>query len=233
MSDAAHHARSGEDRFLGIQFDNREQQLETGKMGVWLFLGSELLFFGALFAAYGVYRGNHPEIFHYGQHFLDYRLGALNTIVLITSSLTAAWSVRCAQTGDDAKLFPTMLATFLLAGVFLVIKYFEYSHKLHNGIFWGAGFHPSEEILAELPRAVAEGAIPAGAGRFFSIYFVMTGLHGIHVTVGMGLYVWLMMRARRGDFGPHYYGPVDGVALYWHVVDLIWIFLFPLLYLIG
>ena len=229
----SHPVRGAEDRFLAIQFEDAQQQLDTAKMGVWLFLGSELLFFGALFAAYGVYRGNHPEIFHYGQYFLDYRLGALNTLVLIGSSLSAAWSVRCAQIGDRTNLLRTLVITFLLASVFLVVKYFEYSHKLHNGVFWGAGFHPSAEVLRELPRAVAQAPIPENAGRFFSIYFVMTGLHGIHVTVGMGLYVWLFFRARRGDFGPGYYGPVDGVALYWHIVDIIWIFLFPLLYLIG
>ena len=233
MSHSADHAPSGGNRFLGIQFVDGAQQLETAKLGVWLFLGSELLFFGALFAAYGVYRANHPDIFHYGQHFLDYRLGALNTLVLIGSSLTAAWSVRSAQLGDQRNLQRMLIVTFLLASVFLVVKYIEYSHKLHHGVFWGAAFAPTAEMLAELPRAVANAPIPEHAGRFFSIYFVMTGLHGIHVTVGMGLYLWLFRRARRGDFGPGYYGPVDGVALYWHIVDLIWIFLFPLLYLIG
>jgi len=227
------HAATGPERFIAGHFANGDQQLDTGKMGVWLFLATEVLFFGGLFAAYGVYRANHPEIFHYGQHFLDWRLGALNTLVLISSSLTAAWSVRSVQLQDMPGLKRNLVLTLLFAGVFLVVKYFEYSHKLHNGVFWGAGFSPSEEILRELPRAVAAAPIPEHAGRFFSIYFVMTGLHGIHVLVGMGLYVWLIARSRRGDFSPAYYGPVDGVALYWHLVDLIWIFLFPLLYLIG
>ena len=233
MSNHAHGAASGASPFLADHFASGEQQLDTGKMGVWLFLATEVLFFGGLFAAYGVYRANHPEIFHYGQHFLDWRLGALNTVVLISSSLSAAWSVRYAQLGDKSGLSKTLIVTLLCAGAFLVVKYFEYSHKLHNGVFWGAAFSPSEEILRELPRAIANAPIPEHAGRFFSIYFVMTGLHGIHVLVGMGLYCWLILRTRRGDFGPSYYGPVDGVALYWHLVDLIWIFLFPLLYLIG
>lgn len=229
----SHPPRSAEDRFLGIQFESAQQQLDTAKLGVWLFLASEILFFGGLFAAYGVYRANHPALFEYAQHFLDWKLGALNTLVLIGSSLSAAWSVRSAQLGDQRTLVRTLIITLACACVFLGIKYLEYSHKLQNGVSWGESFHPSAEILAELPRAVASAPMPAHAGRFFSIYFVMTGLHGLHVLVGMGLYVWLIARARRGDFGPGYYGPVDGVALYWHLVDLIWIFLFPLLYLIG
>jgi len=125
-----------------------------------------------------------------------------------------------------------LLATLLLASLFLVVKYFEYTHKLHHGVFWGAAYHPSQEILSSLPAAVREGPVPAHLGTFFSIYFLMTGLHGIHVLVGMGLYLWLIRRAGRGDFSPRYYVPVDAVALYWHLVDMIWIFLFPLLYLI-
>ena len=126
-----------------------------------------------------------------------------------------------------------LLATLVLASCFLVVKYFEYSHKLHSGIFWGAAYAPSEEaIKAAVPEALRALPVPAHMGRFFSIYFLMTGLHGIHVVVGMGLYAWLLRRAGRGDFGPGYYVPVDGVALYWHLVDMIWIFLFPLFYLI-
>jgi cytochrome c oxidase subunit 3 len=158
-------------------------------------------------------------------------MGALNTTVLLGSSLSAAWSVRAAQLGRQRELRLTLLVTLLLAAVFLVVKYFEYTHKLHHGVFWGAAYHPSEEMLASLPPALRQAAPPANLGTFFSIYFLMTGLHGIHVLVGMGLYLWLLRRAGRGDFGPGYYVPVDGVALYWHLVDLVWIFLFPLFYL--
>jgi cytochrome c oxidase subunit 3 len=159
-------------------------------------------------------------------------MGALNTVVLLTSSLSAAWSVRCAQLGDRRGLQRTLVLTLLLAGMFLVVKYVEYSHKLHNAITWGAGIHPSAEILASLPPAARALPVPPDLGTFFSIYYVMTGLHGIHVLVGMGLYLWLLRRASRGDFGPRYYVPVDSVALYWHLVDMIWIFLFPLFYII-
>jgi cytochrome c oxidase subunit 3 len=159
-------------------------------------------------------------------------MGALNTVVLVGSSVSAAWSVRCAQLGQRRGLRLSLLLTLLLAGVFLVVKYFEYSHKLHNGIAWGAACKPSAEILASLPPALQALPVPKDLGTFFSIYYLMTGLHGIHVVVGMGLYVWLIARAGRGDFAPGYYVPVDAVALYWHLVDMIWIFLFPLLYLI-
>ncbi len=230
MSGAA--ARSpGASPFLQGHFRSMAEQLDAAKLGVWLFLAQEILFFGGLFVAYGVFRANHPDAFFYAHHFLDWRMGALNTTVLLGSSLSAAWAVRAAQLGRQGELRLTLLLTLALAGVFLVVKYFEYTHKLHHGVFWGAAYAPSEEMLAALPPALRQAAPPANLGTFFSIYFLMTGLHGIHVLIGMGLYVWLWRRARRGDFGPGYYVPVDGVALYWHLVDLIWIFLFPLFYL--
>jgi cytochrome c oxidase subunit 3 len=225
-------AAAPEERFLAHHFPTMQAQSDTSKLGIWLFLGSEVLFFSGLFVAYGVYRANHYALFHYAHNFLDWRMGALNTVVLVGSSVSAAWSVRCAQLGQRRGLRISLLLTLLLAGMFLVVKYFEYSHKLHNGVAWGAACHPSKEILATLPAALQGVPPPKDLGTFFSIYYLMTGLHGIHVLVGMGLYVWLIRRAGRGDFGPGYYVPVDSVALYWHLVDMIWIFLFPLLYLI-
>ena len=236
MSAPVHAPASGEapaeERFLAPHYASMGAQLDASKLGMWLFLASEVLFFGGLFTAYAVYRANHPDLFRYAHHFLDWRLGATNTLVLIGSSLSAAWAVRSAQLGDRRSLRTNLLVTLLLAATFMVVKYFEYSHKLHNGVFWGAAYGPSEEILSVLPPALRDAAAPRHVGVFFSLYFVMTGLHGIHVLVGMGLFVWLLRRAGRGDFGPGYYGPVDLVALYWHLVDMIWIFLFPLLYLI-
>jgi len=221
----------GRSPFLAAQFATMGRQLDTAKLGTWLFLGSEVLFFGGLFTAYAVFRANHPDLFHYAHHFLDWRLGALNTTVLIASSLSAAGSVRAAQLGRQRALRATLLVTLALAAVFLVVKYLEYSHKLRHGIVWGAGYRPSAEVLAALPEA-ARAATPDHVGVFYSIYFLMTGLHGIHVLVGMGFYLWLWRRARAGHFGPGYYVPVDMVALYWHVVDMVWIFLFPLFYLV-
>ena len=225
-----HDASAGRSPFLAAHFETMGAQQETGKFGIWLFLASEVLFFAGLFTAYGVYRANHHDLFRYAHFFLDWRLGALNTLVLIASSLSAAWAVRCAQLGQRRGLTVTLALTFLLAGVFMTVKYFEYSHKLHHGVAWGASYHPSAELLASLPAAAQALPTPEHVGRFFSVYYVMTGLHGVHVLVGMALFVWLL--ARRKDFGPGYYGPVDSVALYWHLVDMIWIFLFPLFYLV-
>jgi cytochrome c oxidase subunit III len=223
---------AGRAPFAASHFESMGVQLDASKLGLWLFLASEVLFFGGLLTAYAVYRANHPDLFHYGHFFLDWRLGALNTTVLIGSSLSAAWSVRCAQLGRRRGLAVTLLVTLALAGVFMLVKYGEYSHKLHHGVGWGAAYRPSQDILAALPDALRAAPAPEHVGTFFSLYFLLTGLHGIHVLVGMGLYAWLLRRTARGDFSPAYYVPVDVVALYWHLVDIIWIFLFPLLYLV-
>jgi len=216
-----------EERFLAHHFRGMAEQLETSTLGIWLFLGSEVLFFGGLFAAYAVLRALHPELFRYGRHLLDWRLGALNTVVLVTSSLSVAWAVRCAQLGQRRSLVSSLAATLGLALTFLGVKAVEWTHKLEHGVRWGAAYRPSAELLAApgLPPA------PEHAGAFFSLYYLMTGLHGLHVLAGVALLAWLVARARRGDFGPSYYVPVEVVALYWHLVDAIWIFLFPLFYL--
>ena len=224
-------------RFLAHHFEDHAHQFNASKLGIWLFLAQELLFFGGLFCAYAVYRGMHPEIFAEGHRVLDVKWGAINTCVLIFSSLTAAWSVRCAQLNQRKGLLLTVAITLLCAFGFLVIKYIEYTHKFHEGIFWGAAFSPSEDAVRHFlhlePGAALDGAGPSSRlAIFFSIYFAMTGLHGIHVLAGIVVYFWIFWRAWRGDFTPTYFGPVDFAALYWHLVDLVWIFLFPLLYLI-
>ncbi|MDC1142874.1 cytochrome c oxidase subunit 3 family protein [Planctomycetota bacterium] len=229
---------------LAMHFDNMNQQYQSGKLGMWLFLGQEVMFFAGLFLAYAVYRANHTEMFHYGQYFLNTTMGATNTAVLLISSLTAAWTVRAAQLEQKRTLLITIAITFICACAFMVIKYFEYAHKFHIGVGWGDSFNVSaEHVATDLAPLMKETGLSAQElsdtmknmkmGRFFAIYFCMTGLHGIHVLVGMGLYIWLFIRAMRGDFNRKNYGAVDNIALYWHIVDLIWIFLFPLLYLIG
>ncbi len=341
---------------LAHHFETPTQQFESGKLGMWLFLGTELLMFGGLFCAYAIYRGNYPEIFQWGHQYLDVTMGGINTVVLICSSLTMAWAVRAAQLGQRGLLVLMLLLTLACAGGFMGIKYVEYSHKIHSGLLWGTKFQPgehgehgahgeahgeehaggdashaeeaaaaavhateaatddahaaadahatddahaadggeahaaetvevhaaetmdahgnegapaaTEEVAAaetEAPVLVTEtgwippehttlaragqapGGLatppaedhghhetdrPANAHIFFGIYFAMTGLHGIHVLAGMVVITWLLIAALRGTFGPEYFTPVDLVGLYWHVVDLIWIFLFPLLYLI-
>jgi cytochrome c oxidase subunit III len=255
-------------------FDSPIHQFESGKMGIWLFLVTEILFFGGLFCAYAVYRSLHPEVFEYAHYYLDTKLGAINTCVLIISSVTAAWAVRNAQLQQVKMLTVNIVITILCGFGFMGIKYVEYSHKIHDGLLPGMHYQPTErawEVEAYQKKwgtppgrvAAAEGAEhgaaeagkaakvpnlpmgterlegphefnvePANVQRFFSIYFCMTGLHGIHVLLGIGVWVWLLIRARRGEFGPKYFGPIDFAALYWHLVDLIWIYLFPLLYLI-
>jgi cytochrome c oxidase subunit 3 len=381
------HAGHHHDPHLAHHFDTPEQQMASGKLGMWLFLGTELLMFGGLFCAYAVYRHNHPDVFQYAHQFLDRPKGAINTVVLITSSLTMAWAVRCSQLGQQRAL-KILLAVTLLGGYgFLGIKAIEYHHKFEDDLWIGSGNKFNSQFVPAKARnpenageaggaekkaeAHAEGsghtaapgaeakpagaeakageqpAAPAGATAnaalvppdpnvgapdeakikpnfadppglarkvveqhesemklsdlpaseksrlytFFGVYFFMTGLHGLHVVIGMGLITWILLRAagprtipwivpmipgsillffaylglitdtpglmifglagmlvcvlwilvwvprRRaasaeGAFGPTYFAPVDLVGLYWHLVDLIWIFLFPLLYLI-
>jgi len=347
----AHTATEDRPKYLGHHYDTVEQQFQSGKLGMWLFLATEILLFAGLFCAYAVYRRNHPEIFLYAHHFLDTKLGGLNTIVLIFSSLTMAIGVRCAQKGQRTMLITMLTITFLCACTFLGVKYVEYNHKWKHGLLWGTlyqeqGAHgadlapgaalehaPTGAETAHNPAAGemghsapevgdpataapgAPGAIadaqaalaaakaawahltgqplepasipatadvshtpattepapppaPAPAGGpvvierstiphaapaptglaspnagaaapapsnvhiFFGIYFVMTGLHGLHVIIGMIVIAWLIVRSAKGHFGPDYFTPVDLGGLYWHIVDLIWIYLFPLLYLI-
>lgn len=380
-----HHDDHGhQSRFIQHHYDDAQHQFDSGKLGIWFFLVQEILFFSALFVAYILYRHHHPEIYAYAHHYLDVKWGAINTAVLIVSSLSAAWAVRCAQLAQRRGLIACLVITIVCALGFLGIKSIEYSHKIHEHILWGKYFDPCvasagnhllnkgnncpgvktsvvwdgkagkaksgclegeydqrpdepgiqgkcevveviganrrpieacEEVpgksgghgkpakfpcyeLALNPHVCAAGpaamvlygdhghhggaievkcdAVPAPAApadafadpthvptvgertfsqqkpkskhelahefasgpppehtnMFFSIYFAMTGLHGIHVLVGVFVFIWLLWRAIRGDFTPDYFGPVDYAALYWHLVDLIWIFLFPLLYLI-
>ncbi len=327
---------------LAHHFDTPEQQFDSGKLGMWTFLATEILMFGGLFCAYAVYRYNNPDVFRYGEHHVSTMWGAINTIILLTSSLTMAMGVRYAQLGQNSKLVAMLVLTLLGGAGFMVIKTIEYSDKWNHGYFPGflnsydrdqnpegfqknvvdkmgshgdgdhaeagynddghaepsptdplhreAGAGPVEHQQpgeAEAPMTDPQQQPPAGvqlrhlgpeyldpnygspdaavirptfqtrAGiteqvvethgveytdldvrqqshvkAFFNIYFMMTGLHGLHVLVGMGLIGWVLVKSLKNTFGPEYFTPVDLVGLYWHLVDLIWIFLFPLLYLI-
>ena len=319
-----HHAAKGHDDhggghghhnaeypFLAHHFETPAQQFDSAKLGMWVFLVTEVLFFGALFVAYAVLRNRYPEVFKYASAYLDTTMGGINTGVLILSSLTMAMGVYFAQTGRKAALVLCLWLTMAGAAGFMVIKYFEYTHKFHVHLVWGEGFYkpvtddgglqqaeltskapvplaPAQTTMstgavsaqqaaapafvqmpageqsaiappAEGPTGMAPAVIDAKAAEhaadpathgdealhlqdatmppnthlFFAIYYAMTGLHGIHVLIGMGVIGWLIVRAGRGEFGPKYYTPVDLVGLYWHIVDLVWIFLFPLFYLID
>jgi len=205
---------------LAHQFDSLEQQKESSTLGMWLFLAQEILFFSGLFMTYLLYRWRDPAAFAAASHELDLVLGGFNTVVLIGSSLTMALAVHAAQTDKPRQLVNYLLATGGLGLVFLVVKYFEYSAKFEHHLVPGSGFH---------------FAAPIGerAELFFSLYFAMTGMHALHMVIGVGILAWILKRAKRGEFGSHYYNPVECFGLYWHFVDIVWIFLFPLLYLIG
>lgn len=315
-------------------FFEAKQHFESGKLGVWLFLVTEILFFAGLFCAYTIYRAQHPEVFYWAHFYLDTTLGAANTVVLILSSFTAAWAVRNAQLGQQKLLKLNIIITICGALFFMGVKAIEYSHKFHDGLLPSRHFDPKHEVwetdafkkkhpgsaeaaerisaelalrknktalvdtvrgevgervalvpvsnepaaeegakaaapvaevdpataalsddvwlesqirglspeerrpleMAGVIRKAAEGpptfARPENAGVFFSIYFFMTGLHGVHVVIGIGIWIWMLTLASRRQFGPKYFGPIDFSALYWHLVDLIWIYLFPMLYLI-
>lgn len=298
---------------LAHHFETPGQQFAAGKLGMWLFLSTEILLFSGLFCAYAVYRNNHPEIFAYAHQYLDSKLGGINTVVLICSSLTMAWGVRCAQKGQRTGLIVNLILTLVCACGFLGIKFVEYEHKWKDGLLPGTHFKPlvepgahggphaategeahntaasgeaatmeaaaatsqkapdaqsgeaaalpvkanatnpttpTERTTIATPPAGPSGLAPGAVGGeetradhgikkrpdnvqiFFGIYFLMTGLHGLHVLAGMTVIVWLLVRSIKGDFGPDYFTPVDLGGLYWHLVDLIWIYLFPLLYLI-
>jgi cytochrome c oxidase subunit 3 len=205
---------------LAHQFDSLEQQKESATLGMWLFLVQEILFFGGLFMTYLLYRWHDPEAFQAGSHELNIVLGTVNTAVLIASSLTMAMAVHSAQTDKQKALLGWLGATGALGLAFLVIKYFEYSAKWHHHLIPGAHFHFA-------------GDVGGRAELFFSMYFAMTGMHALHMIVGVGILTWIFARARKGDFNASYYNPVENFGLYWHFVDIVWIFLFPMLYLIG
>ena len=205
---------------LQHHFVDADQQFESSKLGMWIFLVTEVLMFGGLFVAYIIYRSWHPELFYLAAKELDTLLGATNTVVLIASSLTIALAIRAVQTDRIQAAINYMGATIVLAATFMVIKYFEYSDKFAKGILPGAAYH-------------YDGIAHDMAANFFSIYYMMTGLHGIHVIIGMALIAWMMVKAKRGNVHSGYYTPVENTGLFWHLVDIIWIFLFPLLYLID
>jgi cytochrome c oxidase subunit 3 len=202
------------------QFDSAEQQHAATQLGMWLFIAQEILFFGGLFLTYTVYRFTYPAAFTAGSHHLDVTLGVINTAVLIGSSLTMALAVHGAQLGRRHVQVFFLLFTILLGSVFLGIKTVEYAHKFH-------------EHLVPGPTFLFEGAEARHAQIFFSLYFVMTGLHALHMIIGIAILAVLAWQAWRGAYGPRYYSPVELTGLYWHFVDIVWIFLFPLLYLIG
>lgn len=237
----AHHTHE-HDAHLAHHFDDAEQQYVSAELGMWLFLATEVLFFGGLFLAYAIYRFWYPYEFIAASHHLDVTLGAINTTVLLASSLTMALSVHAAQTSNRKNQVRYLTLTLLLGLAFLGIKSFEYYHKFEEGLVPGRNFamakveHDAEKDPLAHPPAGDYAGRPGGPKSsielFFSLYFMMTGLHAVHMVIGMGVLVVLIVAASRGAFSAEYFTPVEMSGLYWHFVDIVWVFLFPLLYLI-
>lgn len=205
-------------------FGNAEQEFDSAQLGMWVFIAQEILFFTGLFVAYTVFRVYYPETWLEGSKHLDATLGGINTAVLIISSLTMVLSVRSAQLNQKRNTLLFLGITITCAFIFLIIKYFEYSHKIH------LGYMPFE-LGDKLGIAFGEGerdTLPL----FFGLYYTITGLHALHIIIGIGLLGWMFVKAAKGYFYEGYFTPLENVGLYWHLVDLVWIFLFPLLYLI-
>ena len=201
-------------------FRDAMHEFVTSKEGIWLFMVTEILMFGGLFVGYFFMHRAYPEMFAEGASHLNWKMGAFNTVVLILSSWTMALGIHFIQTKKNHKATQMLIITILCGAIFMVVKFFEYKAKFEHGLLPGNFFH-------------AEEAHAPNLAMYFGFYFCMTGLHGIHVLIGMSLIGWVLFRNMRGDFDEHYYTPVEGVGLFWHIVDLIWIFLFPLLYLVG
>jgi cytochrome c oxidase subunit 3 len=201
-------------------FDSLQQQHEASTLGMWIFLITEVMFFGGLFMAYMLYRIWYPEAWSEGSRELDIMLGGFNTVVLIASSLTMAFAVRAAQTGKRTGTMVWLVLTMVLGLTFLVVKFFEYKHK------WDLNHIPG-------PNFVFEGPHGDQVQIFLSLYFMMTGLHALHMVIGFGILSVILWMAYRKRFSPEWYTPVEMSGLYWHFVDIVWIFLFPLLYLVD
>jgi len=206
---------------LREQFDTVEQQKDASTLGMWIFLITEIMFFGGMFLAYTIYRSSYPGIFAITSSSLNVYIGAANTVVLLCSSFTMVMAVRSAQLGRQKAIIFNLILTLILGFIFLGVKAYEWNEKFVEHHVPGPGFH-FVGIAQQGP-----------AQLFFSLYFAMTGLHALHMVVGVGILTWLIIKTRQGTFTAEYMTPVDVAGLYWHFVDIIWIFLFPLLYLID
>jgi len=210
---------------LEHQFENLEQQHEVASLGMWVFLATEVMFFGALFVGLSAYRHVYPIAFVRGSEHLKWQIGAINTVVLLCSSFTMVMGVHHARHGRRQPVVWYLIATASLGLLFLVFKGIEYYTDYQEWLIPGWRFHPEEW------RAL--GANPNEVQLFFIFYWVMTSLHGLHVTIGIAVVLIMALLAHRGRFSAQYYSPVDVTGLYWHFVDLVWIFLLPMLYLLG
>lgn len=210
------------DHVVGHHFKNDDHEFESAKNGMWIFMVQEILFFAALFVGFITFKFMYFDDFKYASKKLDWVLGSVNTLILIVSSFTVVRAVTAAQVGNLRGIIENLLFTIICGIGFMIVKAIEYTGKIQAGLLpFSDSFSP--EMLEAAPKAQF----------FYMFYFLMTGLHGLHVVVGIGLFIWLLIRARKRHFGPHYYTPLEMCGLYWHFVDLVWIYLFPLMYLVG
>jgi cytochrome c oxidase subunit III len=220
-----------EEHTPGLQhhFATMDQQRNAVTLGMWLFLATEIMFFGGMFCAYLIYRNMYFNEFAAGSRSLSLKMGTINTAVLICSSLTVALSVRAAQMGKRMVMVGLLLLTIVFGLAFLGIKGVEWYDKYTEHHIPGASFS-ANDLVKEYPQ------IPIDQSHeqiFFSLYFAMTGLHALHMIIGIGIFAWLTYHAWRGRYTPEYHAPIEMGGLYWHFVDIVWIYLFPLLYLID
>ena len=221
---------------LHHHFESYDQQRNASSLGMWLFLAQEVMFFGGLFTAYMIYRTQNALDFAIASSELDIWLGGINTAILIASSFTMAMAVKKAMLSEKRALVVNLVLTLILGSAFLVIKYFEYSAKFEHSTVPGAHFefHVDDDLITKFQLSPERlNTMEDRAEIFFSLYFMMTGLHALHMVIGIGIGIWLLFPAMAGKFNMDYHNPVENFGLYWHFVDLVWIFLFPLLYLLG
>ncbi len=218
---------------LHHHFDEMDQQRDSQNLGMWLFLVTELMMFGGLFFTYGLYRTQYSDAFHHGSMHLNGFLGLVNTCVLLVSSFTMAMAVYSSATNRRKAIVGWLVLTWLLGATFLGIKAVEWTADFHEGLIPGINWTYYVEHAGETARLAAEGVAPHQIQLYFTVYFFMTGLHAIHMVVGLALVGVFAFLASRGKFDHGNDQPVEIMGLYWHLIDIIWVFLYPLLYLIA
>jgi len=208
-------------KYLAHHFKTMDQQTSSGKLGMWVFMAQELLFFSGLFCALGYVHLMYPDMIKQVQPTMDWRLGGFNSIVLIISSLTMSLCVRATRLNQRTASIKYLLVTMVCGLIFLGIKAYEWTTHMSEGLYPGKYFDPDPHLH-----------ITSGAAHiFYGMYYVMTGIHGLHIVIGLGLMIWMLMRLKKNEFNSEHYVSLENTSLFWHLVDIVWIFLFPLLYL--
>jgi cytochrome c oxidase subunit 3 len=253
---AGHGHGHGHDPDLAHHFEDMGQQRSSATLGMWTFLGTEVMFFGGLIGSYLVYRFTTPDVWAAASRQLNVTIGTVNTVVLLTSSLMVALAVHAGETGDQKKQVRFLILTGVLGALFMVFKAYEYYEEYEKHLLPGPHFstaalklpeeppppNASREVLHEAERTMQTASVLSvtpsqfvarRAQMFFVFYFTMTGLHLLHMVIGLGLVTWVTLLARQGRFTAHYHVPLETVGLYWHFVDIVWVFLYPLLYLVA